>query len=295
MPIGKYRFKITRLKAPAKINIGLRILSKRKDGYHNLETIFYPVNLCDNITLRVVQRKSSNLFSVVTDPKGLIPCKDNICYKAISSFFKEFDIKGFYNIYITVRKNIPIGAGLGGGSSDAVAVLRGLYEHFNINGGEDKLRKIALELGSDVPFFLINEPAYAELRGEKLTQLKELKIYGGILLVYPGIHISTKWAFQKLGLKKSKQREIYNLLNISRPFEFYSRIIENPEIFENDFEKVVFKKYPEIKSIKEEMLKHGAVFASMSGSGSSVYGIFKKIPTELKGIFKEKGYKVFKG
>ena len=295
--------KCTMLKANAKINIGLKVLGRRPDGYHNLETIFYPVNLCDNITLRTKVRKSNNKIEVRMFGSKRND-RDNICYKAVEKFLEEFKIPGFYNIYVKIYKYIPIGGGLGGGSSDAAAVLKGLYEIYKISGEEKRLKKLALSLGSDVPFFLTNKPAMASSRGDKIKVINSFSITGDIILVNPGINVSTKWAFEEIDRLREKlkdrgsksevkgQKSEFRKLQKRIPL-ISTKSLKNIKFLENDFERVVFKKFPEIKAIKDKMIELGTSFASMSGSGSSVYGIFNKTPKELVRYFKGKRYNVF--
>lgn len=266
------------IKSPAKINIGLRILSKRKDGYHNLETIFYPVKITDKINIAIDARKGNNGITVNTvfrdkNIKQNLNNEKNICFKAVKIFLEKFKIKGV-NVKIDILKNIPTGAGLGGGSSNAAGVLLVLAKHFlGITGSSaanlPAIKKLALSLGSDVPFFLLNKPAYATGRGEKLVPLPKFKIKYKLLYVLPGIHVPTPWAFRRLNIKKPKSK------NLDKIKSFRLSELHN---FVNDFEEPVFKKYPEIRNIKQKMLNNGAVFASMSGSGSAVYGLFKKHP-----------------
>jgi len=280
--------KIYKAEALAKINIGLRILSKRKDGFHNLETIFYPVKLHDKITVKI--RKISdntgvNRITVKTDSKESISGKNNICYKATELFLAQFKIAGSYNIDIRIKKNIPTGAGLGGGSSDAAALLKILLKHFRIDVHIKEITRLALTAGSDVPFFLLGKAAYAAGRGEKLTALPEFKIKGEILIVNPGIHISTPWAFKSLGLKGTKRKLLHRIRKYSPA---------SNELMINDFERIVFKKYPEIEKIKYEMLALGAEYSLMSGSGSTVYGVFSsKDIRNAEKYFTLKKYRVF--
>lgn len=277
-------------KASAKINIGLRILGKRPDGFHNLETIFYPVKIYDNITFDI--KPSLNKSVKVSSGKFKdIQNQNNICHKAVIKFFDEFKISGSYSVNITIKKNIPMGAGLGGGSSDAAAVLRLLFRYFSgkIKYSKTttarKLAKIALMLGSDVPFFLLNKPAYAFSRGEKLTPLPNFRINKKILIVNPGIHISTPGAFKALNVKTKRSA-------ILKPVKQYSPFDERLMI--NDFEKPAFKQYPEIEKIKLDMFKLGAEFSLMSGSGSTVYGfIDKKYLSGAVKYFRKKKYLVF--
>ena len=173
------------IKSPAKINIGLRVLSKSADGYHKIETIFYPVKIYDDIRLQVNKLSGLKVNNITVKSTGKNLNNDkNICYKAVELFLKEFKIKDKYKIDINIRKNIPIGAGLGGGSSDAASILKILSRYFGIEN-DAKLKKIALELGSDVSFFFLAKAAYATSRGEKLTTLPEFKIRYKILIILP--------------------------------------------------------------------------------------------------------------
>lgn len=262
-----------RLNSNAKINIGLRILSKRKDNFHNLETIFYPVQIYDIIEGEISKSDKPKIV-IKTNKQHNLNDGNNLCYKAIVDFLKEFQIENHYNIKIKIKKNIPIGAGLGGGSSNAANILKFLVKYFRINDA-DKLNNLALNLGSDVPFFLLNKPAYATGRGEILKPLSRFKIKGNILLANPGIHISTDLAFKKLNFTARKKKILSAVEKFSS--EYYP-------LFKNDFEEVIFREHPLIKNIKNVMSSSGCIFTSMSGSGSTVYGIFR----ELKPAFETK-------
>jgi 4-diphosphocytidyl-2-C-methyl-D-erythritol kinase len=276
--------------ANAKINVGLRVLSKRKDGYHNLETIFYPIKLADKIkiSIRELSERAKTRITVKTKPSNYLNNKNNICYKACELFLSEFKITGKYHIEINIDKKIPTGAGLGGGSSDAACVLKILARHFKVHHRKKEILQFALSLGSDVPFFLINKPAYASGRGEKLTPLPGFRIKDWILIVNPGIHISTPWAFKQLGIKNSRTK-ILNKIKIAD--------LTDERLMINDFERVVFKKYPEIERIKYDMLRFGAVYSLMSGSGSTVYAVFEnnKNLAPAKKYFTSKRYMVVEG
>jgi 4-diphosphocytidyl-2-C-methyl-D-erythritol kinase len=277
--------KIYKVKSPAKVNIGLRVLSKRKDVFHNIETIFYPVKIYDEITVKILKiNEKNNMITVSTSLKQKIKNEDNICYKAAKLFMKKFKISGGYKIDISIKKNVPIGAGLGGGSSNAASVLKILQKHFK-TGQQKKLSLCAQELGSDVPFFMLGKPAYATGRGEKITPLPKFKVNGEMLIVNPNIHISTPWAYKELKVKGSKLKVLSKV-----------KIFDNDDerLMINDFERVVFKKYPEIEKIKYAMFMLGARFALMSGSGSTVYGLFT--PKNIKAAekyFRGLGYKAF--
>lgn len=279
------------LSAHAKINIGLKVINRRPDGFHNIETIFYPVKLSDEITINISKSsRDTNSVIIKTNNKVIPTDKTNLCFKVIESFFRTFSIRDFYIIEISVIKNIPVGGGLGGGSSDAAMVLRYLTKYFNFNVSDKRkeMLGIALSVGSDVPFFLINKPCFAQGRGEIITKLENFTLDDyNILLVNPNLHISTKWAFENLDL----QNTTYNSSKISDIHEF------SPAVFtylKNDFEEVVFNKYPELETVKSELQKYGAEFSSMSGSGATMYGLFKKSDTQsirtAYDYYKQKNY-----
>ncbi|HRB00736.1 MAG TPA: 4-(cytidine 5'-diphospho)-2-C-methyl-D-erythritol kinase [Ignavibacteria bacterium] len=253
-----------------KINLGLRILSKRSDGFHDIETIFYPVKIYDEIGFKI-ERSNTEFNSVILKTnKSYIPLNtDNLCYKAVLNFFNEFRIKDPFKIEIDLKKNIPVGGGLGGGSSNAATVLKFLIRYFKIEIESNRKRIIdlALSIGSDVPFFLIMKPSYAEGRGEKIKILNDFRVNHDILIVNPNLHVSTKWAFEnlKFPIDKIRQKKFDNI-----------KVFENKILTEldNDFEPIVFSKFPLLKEVKNFMLNAGAVFSSMSGTGATIYGIF---------------------
>jgi len=252
------------LNAPAKINIGLNIVSKRADGFHNLETYFYPIyDLHDKLIF-----ENNNNFIFDSNNNELLRDPDNLVIKAHTII--EDCVKRKLPLKISLIKNIPIGAGLGGGSSDAAAALLGLNEFFNLEIGLVKLHELALILGSDVPFFLKSKPAIGYSRGDILTQVNSY-IEHPILIVNPGIHISTRDVFRNIIPSESKFN--YQYFNENSKIDYmYLR-----EELVNDFEKYVFQTYPEIKDIKQLMIDSGALFSLMSGTGSTVYGIFESI------------------
>jgi len=246
-----------------KINLGLSVTGKRPDGYHNLETIFLPVNWKDAVEVIQTEKEPSNEVTgiqVDADPKS------NLVLKAYQLLRSKFDLP---KLQFHLHKSIPIGAGLGGGSADAAFCLRLLNEKFNLKLTQEQLLDDAAELGSDCAFFIINQPCYASGRGEILKKI-DLPFLTDlfIMIVYPGIHISTAWAFSQINPEqKASLREV-----IEGPIENWKSELNN------DFEEAVFAKHPEIRKIKEELYAAGALYASMSGSGSSVYGFFRTLP-----------------
>lgn len=255
--------KETIVEAPAKINIGLRVLSKRPDGYHNIQSLFYPVNgLSDRIFIR-----ESDKFVFSCNKEGLCNEADNLVVRAFREMEKISGRK--FNLSIMLEKNIPAGAGLGGGSSDCAAIIKFLNHRFSMGLDRDRLKKIGLSLGSDVPFFIQSEPAICTSTGEEMRSL-DFKINAFLGIVNPGIHISTKEAYSSI---RPNCNEI--------PYEGIIKAGIYSEEFKiwavNDFETHAFEKHPLIKGIKERLYDLGAEFALMSGSGSTVYGIFRTL------------------
>jgi len=251
------------VKSPAKINIGLNIIRKREDGFHNLETIFYPLLLCDQITF-----EKANETKLESDSSEIDSLKANLIITAIELL--ENIVNRKLNVKIYLEKNIPIGAGLGGGSSNAASTLKAINQLFELNLSFDIISKIALKLGSDVPFFLEPYPCFSSSRGEIRKNI-QLRLSQPILIVNPGIHISTKWAFENLKLTSHKK-------SLEELCEHNSVTIDDINNYAvNDFEKVVFEEYPEIKSIKIKLNNSGADFVSMTGTGSTVYGVFSNL------------------
>jgi len=248
----------------SKINLGLNIVAKRSDGYHDIETVFFPIHLKD--PLEIIENEklefSTSGFSIEGEPEK------NLCVKAYHLLKKGFP--QLPTVQMHLYKAIPMGAGLGGGSADGAFTLKLLNKKFSLSLSEKQLINYSLQLGSDCPFFILNKPCFATGRGEILEQtaldLSEYKF----LIVHPQIHISTAWAFSTIKpLKHAKSIKQIIQQSIST---WKAELI-------NDFEKPVFEKYPEIKNIKEKLYDEGAIYASLSGSGSAVYGIFKKDKT----------------
>lgn len=250
----------------AKINLGLRITSKRPDGYHNLDTVFYPIELSD--VLEIIKVPKNNDASIVITGKEIQgPAEKNLCLKAYQ-LIKE-DHPAITGIQIHLHKSIPMGAGMGGGSADGAFMIKLLNEFFKLDLSEEKMNAYALQLGSDCPIFIKNRPCYATGRGEVLENI-DIDLSGYyLLIVSPGIHISTADAFAQIKPNASiKQcKEIVQL-----PIEQWKNQLLN------DFEQTVFEIHPVLKNIKEKIYNMGAIYASMTGTGSTLYGIFKNKP-----------------
>jgi 4-diphosphocytidyl-2-C-methyl-D-erythritol kinase len=250
-----------------KINLGLRILHKRSDGFHDLETIFLPLPLTDILELTI--HNNTEHTPVIPFTTSGLPFESdtvgNLCTKAYKLLKKDFP--DLPHVQMHLHKVIPLGAGLGGGSADAAFTLTLLNKKFNLSLTDTQLIHYAIQLGSDCPFFIINKPCYATGKGELMEEIKlELSDYK-LVIVNPGIHINSGQAFRQIipGLPEKSLKEI-----IAEPIKKWK------DDLKNDFEKSVFKQYPAIVDIKDQLYIAGAVYASMSGSGSTVYGIFPK-------------------
>lgn len=251
-----------------KINLGLSIIQKREDGFHNIETVFYPVNWCDALEIIEVHGQSARF--TFSDSGLQIEGKpeDNLIYKAWK-FISE--IKPIPAIKVHLYKNLPMGAGLGGGSSDAAFFINQVNEQFNLGLSYTQKNMVASQLGSDCSFFLKNDPVLAKGRGDQFTDIKiDLSRYY-ILVVYPNIHSNTRDAYNGIIPAPSKN----DLKTIIEKTD----ILKWKDELTNDFEETVFIKYPQIKKLKENLYSSGALYACMSGSGSSVFGIFDKQPS----------------
>jgi 4-diphosphocytidyl-2-C-methyl-D-erythritol kinase len=258
----------------AKINIGLRITGKRPDGFHEIETLFYPVSLCDALEFVVAEdQKGRDILTVTGIAPGDNP-QDNLVMKAVKKLREEHR---FPILKMHLHKAIPAGAGLGGGSSDAAFILKGINRCYGLNMDNDTLKAVALELGSDCPFFIDCIPVYATGRGEIMLPCeKQLLKNHYFVLLNPGIGVNTKKAYQNChpSIPSSTLQSLINL-----PCDTWK------DHLANDFEEYAFGLHPRIKMLKEELYSAGAIFSSMSGSGSSVFGIFTnriQVPDKLK-------------
>lgn len=257
----------------AKINLGLNIVSKRPDGYHNLETVFYPLAIKDALEVIVKDGQGKDTFFESGIKVDASP-GTNLVMRALSLMRKHYD---FPFVEVHLLKKIPFGAGLGGGSADASFMLKLLNQTFQLNASDEELIRLAVQLGADCPFFIYNHPVFATGIGEVFEKIElSLKNYY-FVLIKPEIHVPTKDAFALISPKQPKQslKEIVKL-----------PVAEWRGLMENDFEESVFAKYPAIGDIKNSLYRQGALYASMSGSGSSVYGIFTEQVEDLESVYK---------
>ena len=254
-----------KFKTPAKVNLGLHVHGKREDGFHELETIFQMISLFDDVELELL----SSGIKLECDTPGIPTDDTNLVCKAALLLRKSYQVEG-KGVSIRLKKKIPFGAGLGGGSGNAAGVLMGLNRLWDLNIEREKLFTLAAELGSDVSFFLTSPCAPGKGRGERLKVLEPCSKFQ-VLLVFPGFPIATSWVYQNLRLKLTKRP---NNISILRKNLSLSNITSLGSQLYNDLESVVIQKFPEVKVVKDELWAWGALGVLLSGSGSTVFGIF---------------------
>lgn len=272
----------------AKINLGLNIVGKREDGYHNLETVFYPIPLYDALEIKYMDEKfPSDINCDLKVTGNAVDCDEqsNLVVKAYQLLAANYQLP---RVHAHLYKHIPSQAGLGGGSSDAAFMIRLLDERFRLNIGNPEMEKYAAKLGADCAFFIEAEPAYAEGIGDQLMPVDNPKgnLNGYFLvLVKPNFAVSTKEAYSAIIPQKPAKncRDI-----VCQPIETWK------EELINNFEAPIFKAHPELGEIKSQLYKLGATYASMSGSGSALFGIFKKKPEGVEAYFKNHFCEVLK-
>jgi len=257
------------IKSPAKINLGLRVLRKRKDGYHEIETILQMISLYDDILIR----ESDKEIKVFCDDETL-KGRRNLAYTAAKVIKEKSKRKSGVDIFI--KKNIPVGSGLGGGSSNAASVILGLNRLWELDYSKERLMEIAKFLGSDVPFFINGPVAIARGRGEIINPIKKVEKMH-LILVIPPQPISTEWAYKNLNLKLTSIPSGSTLYRLN-----LSKINNIQDYLHNDLEEVVKERLPDISEIKKKLISLGSKGVAMSGSGSSVYGIFEEYDMCLK-------------
>lgn len=248
-------------KAPAKVNYLLDVIRRRPDGYHELRMIMQRVNLCDDIAITLNDEPD---IRVLCGRRGVPDGPGNIAWKAARTML---DISGGdHGAVIKITKNIPVAAGLGGGSSDAATVLMGMNELLQLGLSEQRLMEIGVKLGADVPFFIFKKTALAEGIGEVLTALPPMP-KAWIVLVNPGIHVSTAWVYSNL--------QLTNRGELNRLPGHFTTVEDICSVFSNDLEAVTVPAFPVIDEVKQKLLDQGAVASLMSGSGPTVFGLFR--------------------
>tara|TARA_B100001123_G_scaffold43359_1_gene44579 strand:- start:756 stop:1610 length:855 start_codon:yes stop_codon:yes gene_type:complete len=245
----------------AKINIGLQVLNKREDGYHNIKSLFVEIDLQDQLEFT-----PSSRFQLTVEGADLPLDGSNLISKAYEKIRSQIKtVKTEYSIYL--KKQIPMGGGLGGGSSNAAVTLMALNQLWKLNNSTHQLELLGAEIGADVPFFIKGGVQLVEGIGDELTILNTDLLHGvTLLLIVPPIHISTPWAYVALNKSLQPDKSLPKFPSLSKPMKW--------ELFENDFERVIRKTYPEIGTIKENLQNAGALYVCLSGSGSTVFGIF---------------------
>ncbi len=258
------------IKSYAKVNIGLNIIDKMQNGYHEIETLIQQVDFYDTIEIKIGSQAGDVIFST---SGNAINCENekNSCVMITKLLRQKFKI--YNNITIKLHKNIPIGAGLGGGSSNAAAILNFMNYYFKLNLDYNKKVNLCQTIGMDAPFFIDGKLQYAENMGEQLSKLPSIFKSYYFLLVYPKIIIPTQWAYLNIKKQLPIKKLNYNLLALKAPL--------NWSVFENDFEEVVIPRYPEIGEIKQKMIEYNAIYSSLSGSGSTVFGIYETLEDVL--------------
>jgi 4-diphosphocytidyl-2-C-methyl-D-erythritol kinase len=272
--------RMLRINSYAKINLGLLLLGKRHDGYHDIATLFQQIDLRDTILFK----KTDQSFEI--DATGLtIPTdQSNLMYKVFSLIQKRYSIKG--GAYVHIEKQIPVGGGLGGGSSNAAMTILALCKLYDLKLESHILQELGTEIGSDVPFFLEGGTALGLGRGEKLEHI-EIPMDYWLVLLFPDVSVSTSWAYQHTRIGLTSEEKLAKFRSLLGSFE-KSALKEN---LVNELERVVFQRHPQLLRLKEQLYERDAFYASMSGSGSTVYGLFVSVEEaqEAKSFFSKNG------
>ncbi|MBO7461758.1 MAG: 4-(cytidine 5'-diphospho)-2-C-methyl-D-erythritol kinase [Bacteroidales bacterium] len=262
----------------AKINIGLNITNRRPDGFHDIETVFYPVRLADHLFIRLAENKDDEIFNVFSNIRTIGSVKDtsihdelskggtNIISKALALLRENYTVPP---IDIAMLKNIPVGAGLGGGSADAAFFIKEINSFFSLGMSTDQMKELASRLGSDCAFFIDNTPKYATGRGEIMQSVPSVLDGYTIKVIKPLFNISTKEAYSKV---KPQTPKTSLLEDYKRPVKEWKDYIKN------DFEQFLFPEHPELQRYKDALYESGALYAAMTGSGSALFGIFEGDP-----------------
>lgn len=274
--------------SPGKINLRLDVIGKRSDGYHDLVMLMERINLCDEIRIKIVEKG----ITVKCNHKGVPLGEQNTVFKAVKEILAYYSRN--IGVEVDIDKKIPVAAGMGGGSSNAAAVLKGLNQLLKLKLPREKLMKIGTKIGADVPFFLFDAPAIATGIGDQLKKVKKIPKMTYVV-VNPGISVSTEWVYKKLGLNGAKPGA--SNLKVHLPDSFPTKQAV-AKVMKNDLEKVTAQEYPIISELKKMLLAHGAIASQMTGSGPTVFGIFPDRTSVDKAIAKiehrgEKDWNVF--
>ena len=272
------------IKSPAKINLFLRVLKKRDDGYHEIRTLMQALDLCDELTME----KTTGGIGLTCDHPGCPGDERNLAFQAASLLLREAGIDGGVRIHL--RKRIPISAGLGGGSSNAAAALKGINRLFGLGLSLERLHQAASQLGSDVPFFLYSGQALAQGRGEEIHPVRLFRDYW-LVLVCPRVEVSTAGAYRNVRISLTKGDKEVNCSFLESKQGFFDAL----PLFENDLEEVVAEEQPIVRQLKAILKDSGAARSSMSGSGPTVYGLFDQKPQaqEVAGKLSRGDWQVF--
>ncbi len=267
--------------APAKINLGLHVLRRRKDGFHDLETVFCQIPWADTLSVR-----PADSITLTTNDSSLPTGESNLVVRAARVLAAESGTRKGAALHL--EKRIPVGAGLGGGSSDAAATLRILAEMWALSVEDVVLHRLALALGSDVPFFMGAPCAYGAGRGELLQPLDGFQLPYSVVVAVPRLEVSTAAAFARIRPRDQSRADLRSLVR-SLDLPRWRRELKN------DFEEQVFSTYPEVGHAKDTLLNSGAAYASLTGTGAGVYGLFLRPQQALYSarLARQKGYVVW--
>lgn len=247
-----------------KINLGLHVVGKRTDGFHDLESVFFPIPFFDVLEFVPAEKTSFHYYGL---PISGNP-ENNLIHKAYQLLKGKFNLP---SIEVHLLKKIPMGGGMGGGSSNGSFMLKMLNEHFDLGISSTELARLSEQLGSDCPFFIENKPTLVKGRGEKLYPVKVKLKDHFLVLVFSNIHVSTKEAFSKITVDQTKKGLVEQIV-------IHKQMADWKNGLQNDFEQGVFDHYPLLKDLKTDLYNQGAIYASMTGTGSTIYGIFKEMP-----------------
>ncbi|HWP58223.1 MAG TPA: 4-(cytidine 5'-diphospho)-2-C-methyl-D-erythritol kinase [Candidatus Acidoferrales bacterium] len=254
-----------KLNAPAKLNLSLRILGKRADGYHLIDSLMVPISLYDRLEIAKA-RKNGDRITVVTDSRDVPGGAENLAYRAAALFLDRHGLRE--RVRIRIHKRIPVGAGLGGGSSDAASTILGLNRLFQTGMDLRAMAELGSRIGADVPFFIYGRPARVGGKGERVSPLSSLPLLWFVVL-NPGFPVSTRWAYENFSVKLTRRGGNTSIIASLADCRQWTRALIN------DLEAVTLPRYPKLQQLKEELLSAGARAALMSGSGSSVFGLFE--------------------